>query len=154
MEEQILDTDFSDLEELLSDSVSKQSLVLAGRTAEAKIRKGSMSEENHAEALATIRAAELIHSWEEVADVAVIEQAQCLGCASSRSSFLGFFSLQRHKRESGSKRVVKLETGKDITKCFSHTVLKMIEVCPSCFNLPELHLNLVTEFSVLKQFAK
>jgi hypothetical protein len=144
---------FADLDSLLAESVGFQETVQAGKEAQRRLLRGNIRQEDHDEAIQAIRDAERLTTWEDVASIVVIEVLNCENCESVTSNLLGYFEMQKHRKERGARRILKA-VGLP-TNPYRHTVEKYIPGCPHCLKeFPPLPLSIIEDFPLLEQFYK
>lgn len=147
-----LTEDFADLDELLGEATKLQSLKQSGRDASSKLRRGNLREDEAEEALASVRAAEAIFTWETVTECAVVEEAHCLACNSVTEQFGGFYLLRRHRTDKGAKQMLRITTPSEpVVPTFRTTSFST--ACPKCLSGTPLDSATVNEFAMLQKFC-
>jgi len=123
--------DFSDLDELLSESLAIRDEANLNKVLREKLKKGRMSSEEKQETEAKIRKWESRHVWDTVANVAVFEHVSCK-CGYYNEVFSHVMHKQVHKHEAKTTRLIVADTiVPDVPKIAARQTSD-VDICSEC----------------------
>jgi hypothetical protein len=130
--EQLLDDDFSDLDEIISRDESKRAENRHIAAASKRLAKGGLSETDRIALLAEVRRYEDTHIWTTVAAVALFHTQECLGCGHRHRFFLGWMTQQDHKRDTHCRRFIRGKPIETVPTRMEEHIQPPVEMCGDC----------------------
>lgn len=100
------------MEELLQEALQEAAVEKHAKAARDRIKRGGQSAAQIAEDAERIRLWELAHSWTAVANVALFERHECMGCGKHQTIFRQLMSHEVHRTMKATERWVAVEAAK------------------------------------------
>jgi hypothetical protein len=112
-----------DLDALLEES-------LAQADARKRQRQGRKLSAEQADLVEQV---ERVLTWSPVAQVALFRRNVCT-CGAAATEFVGWYSVLRHRREAGTRRLSLVTQREPGIPAFSYNILDQVSECPACLS--------------------
>lgn len=128
----MIDPDFADLDAIIAEEESKRAAKRALKSKRAALASGTLSEADRLRFSAELASYEAQHTWQVVANVALLHTQECVTCGSTHRFFKGWFTEHKHRSDKHSRKLVAGRSTDPLPVRIEEHSQGPVEMCGNC----------------------